>query len=196
METRPLRRVPAEEAGVKRTPRARTEQTHRGRAAVVSPGRRVAGGDGARIERQGKDVSQPGGGHEGGNDMPVMPAEAFLTIPFSLFTAHQALPWLNLTVALGLSALIGRHSLPRSWRRVRRVPRTGGIQAVVVRPVVDLTRICMVVRAFLANRRPAREDHHRAPGRFKHRLFSLRSWATVLWAESRCSGGVDGADAR
>jgi hypothetical protein len=67
---------------------------------------------------------------------------------------------------------------------------------VMVRPVVDLIRICMVVRAFLANRRPAREDHHRAPGRFKHRLFSLRSWATVLWAKSRCSGGVDGADAR
>src|SRR3712207_9054736 len=99
METRPLRRVPAEEAGVKRSPRIRTEQTHLGRAPVVSPGRRVAGGDGARIERQGKDVSQPGGGHEGGNDMQVMPAEAFLTIPFSLFTANQALPWLILTVA-------------------------------------------------------------------------------------------------
>jgi hypothetical protein len=53
--------------------------------------------------------------------MPVMPAEAFLTIPFSLFTARQALPWLILTVALGLSALIGRHSLPRSWRRVRKI---------------------------------------------------------------------------
>ncbi len=67
---------------------------------------------------------------------------------------------------------------------------------MMVRPVVDLIRICMVVCAFLANRRPAREDHHRAPRRFRHRLFSLRTWATVLWAESRCSGGVDGADAR
>jgi hypothetical protein len=45
-------------------------------------------------------------------------------------------------------------------------------------------------------KRPAREDHHRAPGRFKHRLFSLRSWATVMWAESRCLGGVDATDAR
>ena len=53
--------------------------------------------------------------------MPVMLAEAFLTIHFSLFTAHQALPWLILTVALGISALIGRHSLPRSWRRVRKI---------------------------------------------------------------------------
>ena len=72
--------------------------------------------------------------------MLVMPAEAFLTIPFSLFTAHQALPWLILTLALGLSALI--------------------------------------------------------PGRFKYRLFSLLSWAMALCVESRCSGGVDSADAR
>lgn len=66
-------------------------------------------------------IDAPSTRHEGGNDMPVMPAEAFLTIPFSLFTAHQALPWLILTVALGLSALIGCHSLPRSWRRVRKI---------------------------------------------------------------------------
>ena len=66
-------------------------------------------------------IDAPSTRHEGGNDMPVMPAEAFLTIPFSLFTAHQALPWLMLTVALGLSALIGCHSLPRSWRRVRKI---------------------------------------------------------------------------
>lgn len=53
--------------------------------------------------------------------MPMMSAEAFVTGPFSASTAHQALPWLILTVALGISALIGRHSLLRSWRRVRKI---------------------------------------------------------------------------
>jgi hypothetical protein len=68
--------------------------------------------------------------------------------------------------------------------------------ALTLAPLSQLAGLAPIAVRVIANRRPAREDHHRAPGRFKHRLFSLRSWVTVLWAESRCSGGVDGADAR